>query len=420
MATGVLSPDSIDLSARSFWEAPAAERERAFAVLRRERPVSWHGPPESVLVDADDSTGGYWAVVRHEDVTAVSRSPEVFCSGQGVMFDDAPAELLEASQSFLAMDAPRHTKVRGLVRAAFTPRQVARISDQIDAHARRIVDDVAPLGECDFVEAVAARLPMMTIWEMFDLPEPEHERLTAAANDLVGWNDPEVMAGREPAAAMLEGVVTLTAAALDLAEERRQRPRRGPDDRPGAGRGRWRAPRRGGDQRVLRAARRGGQRHDAAHHQPRDESAVRVPRPAAAADGRSRRADRDGGRGVRALGDARDDLPPHRHARHRAARAADRGRARRSCSSTSPATATRTRSTHPERFDVLRSPNRHVGFGGGGPHYCLGASLARTQLRAIFTELLTRLPDIEVGEPEPLVGNFINGIKRMPCRFTPA
>ena len=75
---------------------------------------------------------------------------------------------------------------------------------------------------------------------------------------------------------------------------------------------------------------------------------------------------------------------------------------------------------HPERFDVLRSPNRHVGFGGGGPHYCLGASLARTQLRAIFTELLTRLPDIEAGEPEPLVGNFINGIKRMPCRFTPA
>jgi cytochrome P450 len=73
----------------------------------------------------------------------------------------------------------------------------------------------------------------------------------------------------------------------------------------------------------------------------------------------------------------------------------------------------------PERFDVLRSPNRHVGFGGGGPHYCLGASLARTQLRAIFTELLTRLPDIDVGKPEPLVGNFINGIKRMPCRFTP-
>jgi cytochrome P450 len=73
----------------------------------------------------------------------------------------------------------------------------------------------------------------------------------------------------------------------------------------------------------------------------------------------------------------------------------------------------------PGRLDLARSPNRHVGFGGGGPHYCLGASLARTQLRSVLTELLTRVPDIEVGEPEPLVGNFINGIKRMPCRFTP-
>jgi len=71
--------------------------------------------------------------------------------------------------------------------------------------------------------------------------------------------------------------------------------------------------------------------------------------------------------------------------------------------------------TEPERFDLLRQPNRHCGFGGGGPHYCLGAPLARMQLRSIFTELLTRLPRIEAGEPEPLVGNFINGIKRMPC-----
>jgi cytochrome P450 len=70
----------------------------------------------------------------------------------------------------------------------------------------------------------------------------------------------------------------------------------------------------------------------------------------------------------------------------------------------------------PGRFDVTRDPNHHVGFGGGGPHYCMGASLARTQLRALFTELLTRIPDIEAGEPEPLVGNFINGIRRMECR----
>ncbi|MGH3631595.1 MAG: cytochrome P450, partial [Sciscionella sp.] len=73
----------------------------------------------------------------------------------------------------------------------------------------------------------------------------------------------------------------------------------------------------------------------------------------------------------------------------------------------------------PHTFDISRKPNPHVGFGGGGPHFCLGSHLARMQLRAIFDELLHRLPDIEVGEPEYLAGNFINGIKRLPCRFTP-
>jgi cytochrome P450 len=419
VATRALSADSIDLSARSFWEAPAVERERAFAVLRRDRPVSWHGPPESVLVDADDSTGGYWAVVRHEDVMAVSRSPETFRSGEGVMFDDAPQDLLEASQSFLAMDAPRHTKVRGLVRAAFTPRQVARISEQIHAHAQRIVDDVAQRGQCDFVEEIAARLPMMTIWEMFDLPEPEHRRLTAAANDLVGWNDLEVMAGRQPAAAMLEGVVTLTAAALDLADERRRAP---------------------GDDLMTALV----QAEVDGEHLTEEEISAFFVLLAVAGNDTTRHTTSHAIRALCDFPDQRrvltDDLaggiepaveefvrwatPVMTFRRNATGDTHLRGQAISEGDKVVMFYVSANRDgeafEHPERFDVLRSPNRHVGFGGGGPHYCLGASLARTQLRAIFTELLTRLPDIEVGEPEPLVGNFINGIKRMPCRFTPA
>jgi cytochrome P450 len=246
----VAAVDEIDLSGQAFWRKPAPEREAAFAVLRRQAPISWQRGPDSVLLP-DQETTGYWAVVRYDDVRKVSRDPATFCSGEGVMFEDADPTLLEASMSFLATDAPRHTKLRGLVNAAFTPRQVRRIDERIRERAREIVDELAPLGECDFVEQVARRLPMITIAEY------------KAAN--------------------------------------------------------------------------------------RDEDAF----------------------------------------------------------------------DHPERFDVLRSPNHHVGFGGGGPHYCLGASLARTQLRSIFSGLLTRVPDIEAGEPEPLVGNFIDGIKRMPCRFTP-
>jgi cytochrome P450 len=417
VTTGVLSPDSIDLSARSFWETSAAKRERAFAVLRRERPVSWHGPPESVLVDPEDSTGGYWAIVRHEDVTAVSRAPEIFSSARGVMFDDAPEELLEASQSFLAMDAPRHTKVRGLVRAAFTPRQVARISDQIKAHARRIVDDVAALGECDFVEAIAARLPMMTIWEMFDLPEAEHQRLTAAANDLVGWNDPEVMAGREPAAAMLEGVVTLTAAALDLAEERGSAP--GEDLMTSLVQAEVDGERLTEEEIsaffvLLAVAGNDTTRHTTSHGL---KALCEFP------DQRRLLMDDLGGRIETAVEEIVRWATPVMTFRRTATRATEvRGQpiaeGEKVVLFYISGNRDETAFDHPERFDVLRSPNRHVGFGGGGPHYCLGASLARTQLRAIFTEVLTRLPDIEAGEPEPLVGNFINGIKRMPCRFT--
>ena len=125
-----------DLGSLEFWEQPAEVRDRGFAVLRREAPISHHQPTEDILGLTERDERGYWAVVRYEDIRRVSRDPATFCSGQGVQFDDAPAEILEASQSFLAMDAPRHTKLRGLVSAAFTPRQVARIEEDIRANAR--------------------------------------------------------------------------------------------------------------------------------------------------------------------------------------------------------------------------------------------------------------------------------------------
>ena len=114
----------------AFWAATAVERERTFAVLREERPVSWHPPVEDDLIDDPDDPG-YWAVTRRADIVAVSRNSDVFLSGKGVLFANIPEELLEASQSFLAMDPPRHTKLRKLAHAAFTPRQVRRIEESI-------------------------------------------------------------------------------------------------------------------------------------------------------------------------------------------------------------------------------------------------------------------------------------------------
>ena len=137
--------DPIDLSSRAFWSTTADDRERSFAVLRAERPVSWHPPAEDAMMP-DPEDRGYWAVTRRADIVTVSRNNDVFSSGKGVMFENFPEELLEASQSFLAMDPPRHTKLRKLAHAAFTPRQVRRIEESINANAKTIVAELRAAG----------------------------------------------------------------------------------------------------------------------------------------------------------------------------------------------------------------------------------------------------------------------------------
>jgi cytochrome P450 len=411
---GALTADEVDLSARAFWEQPAAERQAAFAVLRRERPISRQGPPESVLLEPEEGTGGYWAVVRYDDVQQVSRDPETFSSARGVMFDDAPEELLEASQSFLATDAPRHTQLRGLVKAAFTPKQVQRIESQIQANAGRVVDELESRGDCDFVEHVSSRLPMLTLWGMFDLPDSEHEPPTNAANDLVGWNDPDVVGDREPVELMFEGVVRLSAAAAALADQRREQP--GEDLMTALVEAEVEGERLtdadiGAFFVLLAVAGNDTTRHSTSHAM---RALTEFPEQRALLiedlDGRIDTAVEEFVRWATPVMTFRRTATHDTELRGQAVAEGEKVVMFYTSANRDEAAF-----TEPERFDLLRHPNRHCGFGGGGPHYCLGAPLARMQLRSIFTELLTRLPRIETGEPEPLVGNFINGIKRMPC-----
>lgn len=157
--------DPADLSSLEFWSQTASEREETFAELRANRPVSWHRPVKNGLFE-DPNDQGFWAVVRHADLVEVTRRHEDFLSGQGIVFESMPQEILDAGQGFIAMDPPRHTKVRRLLTAAFTPKQMARIEDRIIANARRIVDDIAEKGEVDFVDEVAALVPMHNICDM--------------------------------------------------------------------------------------------------------------------------------------------------------------------------------------------------------------------------------------------------------------
>ncbi|HEY4427521.1 MAG TPA: cytochrome P450 [Solirubrobacteraceae bacterium] len=412
---GAHTPE-VDLGSLEFWGRPAEERDAYFAELRREAPISRHQPPEDIMGLPDQERMSYWAIVRYEDVRRISRDPHTFCSGQGTQFADAPPEFLEASLSFLAMDAPRHTKLRGLVSAAFTPRQVARIEQGIRVNARRIVAEAAPSGGGDFVELIAKRLPLVTISDMIGVPEADRDRVVAAADLLVTTSDPEVFGERPPIEVLGEALWTLTSFATDLAAEREANPQ---DDLMTA----------------LVQSEVDGERLTHA------EIAAFFVLLSVAGNDTTRHTTSHAMRALTVNPDQRglllEDLE------RRLPGAVEEFVRWASPVMTFRRTTTRPVELHgerlspgekvvlfynsanrderafedPWRFDIAREPNHHVGFGGGGPHYCLGASLARTQLRSIFGELLRVVPDIEASEPELLRSAFIHGVKRMDCTF---
>ena len=407
-----------DLGSLDFWGQPAEERDRYFAELRRDAPISRHQPPEDIMGLREQERMSYWAIVRYEDVRSISRDPETFCSGNGTQFADAPPEFLEASLSFLAMDAPRHTKLRGLVSSAFTPRQVARIEDGIRVNARRIVAEAAPTGGGDFVDLVAKRLPLVTISDMIGVPPADRERVVTAADLLVTTSDPEVFGERPPIEVVGEALWTLTTFATELAAQREKRPA---DDLMTA----------------LVQAEVDGERLTHA------EIAAFFVLLSVAGNDTTRHTTSHAMRALSVNPDQRallmEDLD------ERLPTAVEEFVRWASPVMTFRRTTTREVELHgehlpagekvvlfyhsanrdeqvfedPWRFDVTREPNRHLGFGGGGPHYCLGASLARTQLRSIFAELMRVTPDIEAQEPELLRSAFIHGVKRMDCTFSP-
>jgi cytochrome P450 len=376
-------------------------------------------PIEDALaaIPQEDPTG-YRAIVRYDDIKRISRDAKTFSSAQGVVAGDAPEELREATLSFIAMDAPRHTKLRGLVSSAFTPRQVARIEEGIRLAAAEIVAEAAPTGGGDFVSLIGKRLPLQTISDMIGVPDADRERVVTAADTIVSVGDEEFLAGREPMAALGEAIWTLSQFASEMAAHREQHP---------------------GDDLMtaLVQAEIDGERlthaeisawfvllsvagNDTTRHTTSHAMRALTLNP----DQRALLAEDLEARLPVAVEEFVRWATPVLHFRRTVTSAVEmHGEVLEPgekvvmfyLSGNRDDTAIE----DPFRFDVTRDPNYHLGFGGGGPHYCLGASLARTQLRSIFGELFTQVPDIEVGEPAPLAGSFIRGVKRMDCSFTP-
>ena len=409
------TPD-VALGSLEFWGRPAEERDRYFERLRREAPISQHEPPEDLLGLPDEGRMRYWAIVRYEDVRRISRDPASFCSSHGVQFGDVPQELLEASQSFLGMDAPRHTKLRGLVSAAFTPRQVARIEEGIARNARQIVEEAAPAGGGDFVQLIAKRLPLVTLSDMIGVPDADREQVVADADLLVSVADPEAFGERAPLEVLGEAMWKLTEFAKDLAGQRERHP--GDDLMTALVQAEVDGERLthaeiGAFFVLLSVAGNDTTRHSTSHALRAltvnpdqrallwEDPAARLPvaveefvRWASPVLTFRRTTTREVELHGRVLAPGEKVVLFYHSANRDEQAFAD-----------------------PWRFDLARDPNRHVGFGGGGPHYCLGASLARTQLRSIFAEMARVIPDIEAGEPELLRSSFIHGVKRMPCTF---
>ncbi|WP_304107917.1 cytochrome P450 [Mycolicibacterium bacteremicum] len=408
--------DPIDLSSRAFWATTAADREISFAELREQRPVSWHPPVEDALMP-DPADRGYWAVTRHADVVEVSRNSEVFLSGQGVLFENVPQELLEASQSFLAMDPPRHTLIRKVVHSAFTPRQVRRIEDSIKANAAEIVTELRAAGSgADFVDLCAKELPIRTLSDMVGIPESERHQVAAAADALVSWGDPVYLDGRNPLEVLVTNQMYLHQVALALAAERRENPG---DDLFSA---------------LVHAEVEGSRLTD-------QEVAAFFVLLAVAGNDTTRQTTSHAMKALtdnpdqRAwlLGDFEDRIgtaveefirwaTPVMTFRRTAADDYALGGAQIKAGEKvvmfySSANWDGTVFTDPGRLDLGRHPNPHVGFGGGGRHFCLGAHVARAQLRAIFGELLRQIPNLEVAEPSYVAGNFVHAVRALRCEF---
>lgn len=410
--------DPADISSSEFWASTAKDREKVFAELRAHRPISWHRPvTNGMFTDPNDE--GFWAVVRHADLVEVTRRPGDFLSGKGITFESLPLEVLDAAQGFIAMDPPRHTKIRRLMAAAFTPKQLARIDEHIVANSRSIVDNIAGKGEVNFVTEVAALVPMHNICDMVGIPT-EHRRTIAYESQFAdGWRDPRLLQGAEPLARVFQTVTTIHGVAHELIAARRSKPEN--DLMTAMVQAEVDGERLTDDDissifALLIIAGNDTTRQSISHGLK------------ALTDFPEQRAwlleDLDARLGI-AIEEIIRWATPIMTFRRTAAHDTELGghqitEGDKVIMFYSSANMDNEVFDHPERLDLSRSPNKHVAFGGGGIHHCLGAQLARRQLAATFRELLTRLPDIQaVGEPELGNGNFFHTVMSMTARFTP-
>lgn len=416
---GVDKPAGLpDISSWDFWTGDRAERAGAWKTLRDEPGLPFY--PEAVGPDSPFPPGpGYYAVTRHADVWHVSRHPELFCSGRGgINIGDMPAELGEFFGSMIVMDDPKHFRLRSIVSKGFAPKQIAAVDDQVKQVASRLVDELLeqhPDRTADFVEAFAGPFPLAIICEMMGIPAADQKQIFDWTNIILGMGDPEFTDSYED---LLNAGLGLNEYAQQLGDDRRANPR---DDITSA----LMAAELDGDQLtsqefgsffiLLVVAGNETTRNAISHglglltdhpeqraawfgdFETQSRSAVEeIVRLATPVIHFRRTVTADTELAGQELREG-DKVVMFYEAANRDERVYD----------------------DPETFDVTRAVNpAQVGFGAGGPHFCLGANLARREITVAFDEIRRRVPDLHAtGEPDFLKSNLVNGIKRLPCAW---
>jgi methyl-branched lipid omega-hydroxylase len=414
VTTRTLEPPEINLTDWEFWARPLSERHEAFRTLRQLPRPAFFEEPDIVIAPQGP---GYYALTRHADIVEASRRPQDFCSGGGATnITDLPADLNEYFGSMINMDDPRHAKIRRIVSRAFSPRMIQRFEAQVQSVAEQVVEEIIEKGSGDFVPDVAARLPLKIICDMMGIPGRSYKTVFDNSNIILGGADPEFVSDdpEQVALQLLQAGQTLKDLVEELGRHRRENPS---DDLVSA---------------LVNANIDGESLTD----QELGSFFILL---VVAGNETTRNAIAHGLKLFTVNPDQRELLLADFEARLP-------GAVEEIVRYASPViwmrrTATRDTElngqefkagdklllyywsgnrdeaafTDPDVFDITRDPNPHVGFGGPGPHFCLGAHLARREIGVMFRELFRRVPDIRsTAPPDRLLSNFINGIKHLP------
>jgi cytochrome P450 len=418
MTTPATHPvEGVDLSLMEFWGQPLEARHADFAKLR-----TLGKPPYFIMPEGPFSTpgDGYYAFVSHADVSAASRQPELFSSGRGATsIEDLPAEFNEYFGSMINMDDPRHARLRRIVSRAFTPRMIKKFEEDVQRTAASIVDELVATGPCDFVQQVSGRLPMKIICEMMGIGDQHFDMVLRNTNIILSGADPEFISENMDVAItqLLTAGKDLADLVTEIAADRAELPQDDVITALGNANidGEQLTPAELGSFFILLVVAGNETTRTAISHalnlltEHPEQRALLL----ADLEGRLPAAVEEIVRFVSPVIFMRRSVTRDCTLNGHDYREGDRCVLFYWAANRDEAVF-----ADPGRFDITRSPNPHVGFGAAGPHFCLGAHLARREMTVMLRELMTRVPTIRAaGEPDRLLSSFINGIKHLQCEF---